>query len=122
MNSKSQSSEVRVFMLVRLRMVPYCGFSTKETFSAISATRLAILAAMISKGETPFIALGNGGVFLAAAAVAVIGLPTDLFIFPPPTEAAFLTAGVGRLVIGALATDGMIKRGRYWVIEVWSTQ
>jgi hypothetical protein len=41
------------------------------TFSAISATRLAILAAMTSKGDTPCIPLGTGGVFFAAAAVAV---------------------------------------------------
>ena len=91
-------------------MEPYCGLSTNETFSAISATRLAILAAMISNGETPLSELGIGGVFFAAAAVAVIGLPAGLFKFPPPTEAAFLTAGVGRLVTGALATDGIVKR------------
>ena len=68
---------------VKEKMGSYCGFSTKVTFSAISATRLAILAAIISNGETPFIGLGTGGVFFAAAAVAVIGLPAGLLKFPP---------------------------------------
>jgi hypothetical protein len=72
---------------------------------------------MISNGETPLRELGIGGVLFAAAIVAVIGFPTGLFKFPPPTEAAFLIAGVGRLVTGALATDGIIKRERFLVTD-----
>lgn len=75
----------------------YCGLSANVTFSAISATLLAILAAMISNGEAPLTAAGILGVFLAAIEVAV-----------PVTVAAFLKAGVGRLVTGAFATDGMM--------------
>jgi hypothetical protein len=54
-------------------MVSTYGRSANVTFSAISATLLAILPAMISKGEAPFIACGTGGVALAAAAVFDLG-------------------------------------------------
>jgi hypothetical protein len=54
--------------------IAYGVLSTNVTVSAISATLFAILAAIISKGDTPFMAAGTGGVFFAAAAVAVRGL------------------------------------------------
>jgi hypothetical protein len=77
-------------------------------FSAISPTRFASLAAIISNGDAPLPAEGIAGIFFTAAAVAVVFLPTFRFVGPPGTDAAFLVDGIGRLVVGAFARDGIL--------------
>jgi hypothetical protein len=72
---------------IQERSAPYCCFSTNVTFSAISATLLAILAAIISKGDTPFTAAGTGGVFFATDETAEIFLP--LFVEPAIVRTRF---------------------------------
>jgi hypothetical protein len=69
----------------------YGVLSINVTVSAISATLFAILAAIISKGDTPFMAAGTGGVFFAATAVAVRRPPA--FLGSAPAVRGRLAAG-----------------------------
>jgi hypothetical protein len=75
-------------------------------FSAISPTRFANLAAIISNGDAPDPAEGIGGTLFAAAAVAVV-LPA-LRLIPPGTDAARLVLGTARLVAGAFAREAIV--------------
>lgn len=78
------------------------------TFSAISATRFAILEAMISKGEMPLTCGGTGGVFFAAVAVLETELGTGFLTAPlmrggrPIVDGAFVEEiAAGILSVGS---------------------